>query len=121
MIKGVAILLLFQLLGESIVFSTGLPFPGPVVGLVMLFIAMLLLQSFKLKLFVETERAADGFLANLGLLFLPAGVGIIALWGELQSHVTAILIVLIASTALTLIVTVWTFIFIRRVMRGAQS
>lgn len=121
MIKGIAILLLFQLLGESLVFSTDLPLPGPVVGLVMLFVAMLLLKKYKLKLFANTEQAADGFLANLGLLFLPAGVGIIALWGELQSHVSAILIVLIISTILTLIVTVWTFIFVRRLMGGAQS
>lgn len=118
MIKGIAILLLFQLLGESLVFSTDIPLPGPVVGLTMLFIVMLLLQKYNLKLFAETERAGDGFLANLGLLFLPAGVGVVALWGELQSHLTSILLVLIISTALTLIVTVWTFIYVRRLMGG---
>jgi len=37
MIKGVALLLLFQLVGESIVFVSGVPLPGPVVGLVLLF------------------------------------------------------------------------------------
>ena len=33
MIKGIALLLLFQLLGESFIFMSGLPIPGPVVGL----------------------------------------------------------------------------------------
>ena len=40
MIKGIALLLLFQLLGESFMFTSGLPIPGPVVGLVLPFGAM---------------------------------------------------------------------------------
>ncbi len=38
MISGLAILLLFQLAGELIVTATGLPIPGPVVGMLLLFI-----------------------------------------------------------------------------------
>lgn len=118
MVKGIALLLLFQLLGESLVFTSGIPLPGPVVGLVFLFVAMQLCKAFGLGLFAETEAAADGFLANLGLLFVPAGVGIIALSGELQSQASAILLVLVASAVLTLAVTVWTFIIVRRIVGG---
>lgn len=113
MIKGVTLLLLFQLLGESVVFVSGLALPGPVIGLVFLFVAMQFCKAFRLDLLDEVEAAADGFLGNLGLLFVPAGVGIIALWGELQSEAGAILAVLVASTVLTLALTVWTFIIVR--------
>jgi holin-like protein len=118
MIKGITLLLLFQLLGESLVFISGLPLPGPVVGLVVLFVAMQFCKVLGLDLFAETEVAADGFLANLGLLFVPAGVGIIALSGELQSQAGAILAVLMASAVLTLAITVWTFIIVRRFIGG---
>lgn len=114
MIKGIALLLLFQLIGESIVFSSGMPLPGPVVGLVLLFAAMQSCKAVGLAPFAEAERAADGFLANLGLLFVPAGVGIVALWGQLHSQAGILLVILAASAILTLVVTVWTFIAVQR-------
>ena len=121
MIKGVAILLLFQLLGESLVFITHLPLPGPVVGLVFLFAAMQMSRTYKLGVLVETERVADGFLKNLGLLFVPAGVGIVAMWGQLQSQAGVLLAILLTSVILTLAVTVWTFIAVQRITGGDRS
>ncbi len=53
-------------------------------------------------------------LANLGLFFVPAGVGVVSLWGVLQSEAAPITIVLVVSAALTLCITVWTFIAARR-------
>lgn len=122
MIKGIALLLLFQLLGESAVFLSGIPLPGPVVGLVLLFVAMQACKMLGLGLFAEAETAADGFLANLGLLFVPAGVGIVALWGALQSQAVILLAILVASAVFTLAATVWTFIIVRRLAgRGHSS
>ncbi|MBB5703872.1 holin-like protein [Ochrobactrum daejeonense] len=114
MIKGIALLLLFQLLGESTIFLTGLPIPGPVVGLVLLFVAMQLCKTLHWNIFAEAETAADGFLANLGLLFVPAGVGVITMWSQLQNQATAILAIVVISAILTLAVTVWTFILVQR-------
>ena len=116
MIRGVAILLLFQLLGESLVFITHLPLPGPVVGLVLLFAAMQACSMLDLSLFAETEAVADGFLANLGLLFVPAGVGVVALWSQLQSQAVILLTILVASVIITLAATVWTFIAMQRLV-----
>ncbi|WP_245415989.1 MULTISPECIES: CidA/LrgA family protein [Mesorhizobium] len=116
MIKGIALLLLFQLIGESIVFSSGIPLPGPVVGLVLLFVAMQFCKTMGFSLFSEAETAADGFLANLGLLFVPAGVGIVALWSELQSQAGILLAILVASAIITLAATVWTFIAVQRLI-----
>ncbi|MGB3815221.1 MAG: CidA/LrgA family protein [Shinella sp.] len=120
MIKGIAILLLFQLLGESLVFTTQLPLPGPVVGLVFFFVAMQACKVLGFSVFTETETAADGFLANLGLLFVPAGVGIVALWGQLQSQAAILLVILVTSAIFTLATTVWTFIAVRRLVWRGQ-
>lgn len=114
MIKGIALLLSFQLLGESLVFAFGFSLPGPVMGVVFLFVAMQSCKILGVKLFAEAEAAADGFLSNLGLLFVPAGVGIVGLWGELNNQISAIIAVLVASAVLTLIVTVWTFVAVKR-------
>lgn len=120
-IKGVVVLLLFQLLGESVVFTTHFPVPGPVLGLGLLFGAMYACNATGFKVFVETEAAADGFLANLGLLFVPAGVGIVALWNQLHSQAVILLTILVASVIITMAVTVWTFIAVQRLVGRGQA
>lgn len=114
MLRGIAILLLFQLLGESTVFLTKLPVPGPVVGLVMLFLALQLGRRIAGTSFAPIEQASTSLLANLGLLFVPAGVGVVSLLGVLQAQAGPIALVLVGSAVFTLLVTVRTFIAARR-------
>src|SRR5690349_8953139 len=116
MIRGIAALLLFQLLGESLVFLTGLPVPGPVVGLVLLFLVLLASRDLGQETQVSVEQVANGLLANLGLLFVPAGVGVVALWSVVRGQGLAIGVVLVLSAVFTLAVTVWTFLLTRRLL-----
>lgn len=116
MLRGIAALLLFQLLGESIVFLTRLPVPGPVVGIVLLFAAMQAGRRFGHATYPRIEAVADTMLANLGLMFVPAGVGVVALWGVVQNQATAIIAVLVLSAIFTLAITVWTFIGVRKLI-----
>ncbi|MGE6742024.1 CidA/LrgA family protein [Allorhizobium pseudoryzae] len=114
MLRGIAALLMFQLIGESIVFLTKFPVPGPVVGLVLLFAVLQLGRRLGRAPFPQVEGAANTLLSNLGLFFVPAGVGVVSLWGVLQSEAAPITIVLVVSAAVTLGITVWTFIAARR-------
>lgn len=114
MLRGIAALLLFQLIGESLVFLTKLPVPGPVVGLVLLFAALQLGRRLGQAPFAQVEGAANALLSNLGLLFVPAGVGVVSLWHVVEAEAGAIGIVLVLSAAMTLMATVWTFIAARR-------
>lgn len=116
MLKGLATLLLFQLLGESVAFTTALPIPGPVLGL--LFLLIFLRFRNPLSQQDDIEKAANGLLANLGLFFVPAGVGIIALFGVVQRELVPIAIILVASAIVTLISSVWIFILVRRLVEG---
>jgi holin-like protein len=73
MIGALAVLLLCQLAGEALARAAGLPVPGPVLGMGLLLAALLVRGRAPDAL----GRTADGLLAHLGLLFVPAGVGVV--------------------------------------------
>lgn len=101
MLRSLAILLLFQCLGEGLVFVLGLPVPGPVVGMVLLFGALLAWP----RLYALVEASGNELVRHLSLLFVPAGVGILAAASGIGNQWLAIAAALVGSTFLTLIVT----------------
>lgn len=101
MLPAFAILLLFQCLGEGVVFLLGLPVPGPVAGMILLFCTLVAWPALQKRI----EEAANELLRHLSLLFVPAGVGIVAAASSGAGHWLAILASLVVSTLLTLAVT----------------
>ncbi|MFC0252111.1 CidA/LrgA family protein [Massilia consociata] len=101
MLAAFTILLLFQCLGEGIVFLLNLPLPGPVAGMLLLIAALLAWPALG-KL---VEEGANILLSHLSLLFIPAGVGIVATAASGSGHWGAILASLVASTVLAMGVT----------------
>ncbi len=111
MLFGLFVLLACQLAGEGLVRGLGLPLPGPVVGIVLL-VAGLYGADRMRRTSADSSAvgdAADGLLRYLGLLFVPAGVGLAQSYDLVLAHWLAILAALVGSTAATLIVTVYTF------------
>lgn len=104
MIRGLTLLLLLQVVGEVIVGVTGLPVPGPVVGMVLLFGW---LQWRRPAADAGTVRAADGLLRHLQLLFVPAGVGVITHLAVLRSEALPIGVSLVVSWLVALAVVGW--------------
>lgn len=110
MLEGITILIFLQFLGEIIAGVTRLPIPGPVIGLG-------LLAGFALMRGAMPEPiviAGDSILKHLSLLFVPAGVGLIAFGDKLLAEGTRLIILLIASTAITMTVTALVFRFLAR-------
>lgn len=105
MIKGLVQLLLFQGLGEVISKLLGLPIPGPVVGLILL-LATLLIRN---KLDPDLDMVATGFTQNLGLLFIPAAVGVVMFIPQLAEYGLAIAAILIISVGLSVAASAITF------------
>lgn len=101
MIATFACLLIFQCLGEGIVFGLSLPIPGPVAGMVLLFFALLISP----RLLAGIEHTGTELLRNLSLLFVPAGVGIVVAASSIQGHWLALITSMMGSTLLTLAVT----------------
>ncbi len=101
MIRAMAVLLLCQLAGTIFQQASGLPLPGPVLGLVML-----------LAYFIRTggpspvmRDTAQGLLKYLGLLFVPAGVGIVSELQALRENAVAIAVAIPVSSLAALLVT----------------
>jgi holin-like protein len=74
-IAGLAALLACQLAGEALARLFAMPVPGPVVGMALLFAALLARRRPEPP--DDLARVSDGLLAQLGLLFVPAGVGVV--------------------------------------------
>lgn len=98
MLAGLTWLLVFQCLGEVLVRLLRLPVPGPVAGMVLLFVALRLRAAVPAPL----EDAADGLLRHLSLLFVPAGVGVMLHFSRLAEEGLALAVALVASTALAI-------------------
>ena len=100
-LRFIALLLLCQLVGEVLVVWSGLPVPGPVVGMVLLFVGLGLHGGVPDGL----GRVVDGLLSHLSLLFVPAGVGVMLHLAMLREEWLAISTALVLSTVLTVAVT----------------
>ncbi len=126
MIASLSLILLCQLAGEVIVRGLSLPMPGPVVGLLLLLLLLLARDRFGVLARGPlqqdgVENASRGLLAHLSLLFVPAGVGVMQKLDVVADHGIAIAAVLAISVALTLLVTVATFLVASRLLARGRS
>jgi putative effector of murein hydrolase LrgA (UPF0299 family) len=126
MIASLSLILLCQLGGEVIVRGLVLPMPGPVVGLMLLLLLLLARDRFAVLARGPlqgdgVESASRGLLANLSLLFVPAGVGVVQKLDLVAEHGIAIAAVLAISVVVTLLVTVATFLIASRLMARGRS
>lgn len=101
MLYTLAILLLFQCLGEGLVFVLKLPVPGPVIGMLLLFAALLL----RPRLHALVEPGGTELLRHLSLLFVPAGAGIVAAGAQIGGQWPALVAALVGGTLVTLALT----------------
>ena len=101
MLRAVTILLLYQLAGEVIARALSLPVPGPVIGLALLFATLVVRGAVA----DDLRDTANGLLAHLSLLFVPAGVGVMVYLDRIGREWLAIFTALIVSTVLTIAVT----------------
>jgi len=99
-LRGFAWLLLLQSAGELLAHGLRLPFPGPVVGMVLLLLAL----NFALVR-APVAACAEFLLAHLSLLFVPVGVGVMTHLGLVSQYGVRMLLALVLSTWLGLAVT----------------
>ena len=101
MIEQIARAMLWLCVGEIAVRSGLLPLPAPVTGLILLYAEL----TVRGKLPDDLGVLADRVLQFLGMLFVPAGVGVIAYLDVLKAEAGPILVAVIGGTAITLFVT----------------
>jgi holin-like protein len=90
------------LAGEGLTRALHLPFPGPVIGLLLL---LLVLQIPALR--APVAAIAEQLLAHLSLLFVPVGVGVVVHLGVLSDYAWQLLLIIAVSTWAGMAATAW--------------
>ena len=99
-LQGLAFLLLMQSGGEALSHLLKLPVPGPVVGMVLLLLAL------RWRPEQDAVAPAAGFLLqHLSLLFVPVGVGVMTHLALLSTHGLQLVLVIVLSTWIGMAVT----------------
>ena len=99
-LRGLALLLLLQALGEVLSHGLSLGVPGPVIGFLLLLVA---LQMARLR--APVAAAAEILLTHLSLLFVPVGVGVITHLDLVSKYGLRLTLVIVVSTWIGLAVT----------------
>jgi holin-like protein len=101
MLAYLTLIFSLQLVGEVFVVATGLPVPGPVVGMALLFAGLLVHGGIPDSL----GGVADALITNLSLLFVPAGVGVMLHARLIANEMVPLSVALVVSTLLAIAVT----------------
>jgi len=126
MVQVFAVLLACQLAGEVMARMSGVPVPGPVIGLMLLFALMAWRQRISAVLPAASgdgtlEATAHGLLRHLSLLFVPAGVGVIQRLDVLGRDGVALVVALVVSSVLGLVVSALVFRALARRSAGGPA
>jgi putative effector of murein hydrolase LrgA (UPF0299 family) len=116
MIHALLVLLAFQLGGEAVARGLSLPVPGPVPGMV----ALAACLAASPRLMALMRPLAEGILAHLSLLFVPAGVGVVGHLTALGAMGPGLALAIAVSTAAAIAVGALTFALVAR-LTGSEA
>jgi len=98
MIAALTWLLLYQLAGEVLARVLSLPVPGPVIGMALLFLTLVIRGRMGRSIPPSLQQTATALLQNLSLLFVPAGTGVMLYLQLIADEWLPITAALIVST-----------------------
>lgn len=100
-LRQFGIILAVTCVGEILKYFIPLPIPGSIYGLVLMFV-LLATKVLKLEYVKET---GEFLIEIMSLMFIPAGVGLITSWKQIQPFLIPILVITLVSTFVVMIVT----------------
>ncbi|WP_273431073.1 CidA/LrgA family protein [Chitinibacter tainanensis] len=103
MLYGITIIFATLFAGEALSRLLQLPIPGAVMGMLLLTLIAILRRGLDRRV----VDAAGAMLRYLGVLFIPAGVGLMTLGDEIGRQGWALLATLLISTVMTMAGTAW--------------
>lgn len=90
-VKQFAVIMLVTALGELLKFLIPLPIPGSIYGLILM-LAGLMTGIIKLE---NVERAGEFLVEIMPVMFIPAAVGLLDSWSELQSVLLPVCVIIV--------------------------
>jgi holin-like protein len=100
----IAVIFAICLVGEFLHNTVGVPLPGNIIGMILLF----LLLCLKIIKPAQIKDVSDFFLKRIAFFFLPASIGIMAAGDEILKRWPLLLILCIVLTIVTMVATGWT-------------
>lgn len=104
MLYGLALILICQLVGDTLVKLLGLPLPGPLVGMLLLFGLCVVRGSVP----ESVKECGGALLRHMMLLFIPAVAGVMLHFERVGSEWLPFIVAGIGGAAVTLAVTALT-------------
>jgi holin-like protein len=102
-------ILVLQLIGEALQKYFNLSIPGPVIGLILMLLTLMMTNSKKLNMLAPLRtniiNTSETLLSYLSLLFVPIGVGVVMHLQLLEMQLLRILVVILIGTMSTMIFT----------------
>lgn len=117
MFRQLAIIIGCLAVGEFIVWLTGISVPSSILGMLLL---TLLLKVRIIKL--EWVETISNFLVkNMGFFFVPPGVALMMYFDIIKAEILPIVLATAISTVIVLVVTGWTHIATRKVIKRIKA
>ena len=110
------IILTISFLGEALKYLLPLPIPASIYGMVILFMG-LLMGLIRLE---WVKDAGKFLIAIMPVMFIPAGVGLMASWGILKSMLIPVIVVTVVAIITVMFVTGTVSQFIIRMDKKAE-
>lgn len=110
MLGGLALILAFQLVGEVLVRVTGLPIPGPVIGMVLFFVWLRVRRPGE---DATSVKAADVLVKYLPIMFVPTTVGVIVYGPMVAAQWLPAAVTSFGTWLLTFILVAWVAVWLR--------
>lgn len=100
-LRQFGIILAVTCVGEIMKYFIPLPIPGSIYGLILMFV-LLLTKVIKVD---HVKETGEFLIEIMPLMFIPAGVGLITSWSQLQPFLVPLLVITVVSTFVVMIVT----------------
>ena len=100
-LRQFGIILAVTCVGEIMKYFIPLPIPGSIYGLILMFV-LLLAKVIKVE---HVKETGEFLIETMPLMFIPAGVGLITSWSQLQPFLVPLLVITVVSTFVVMIVT----------------
>lgn len=99
-VKQFLIILLISFMGEVLKYLLPFPIPASIYGLAILFLAL----QFKVLKLEAIQETAKFLIDIMPLMFIPAGVGLLESWGDLEKILIPVTMIMVISTVLVMAV-----------------
>ena len=117
MFRQLAIIIGCLAVGEFITWLTGISVPSSIIGMLLLTF-LLKMKVIKLE-WVET--ISNFLVKNMGFFFVPPGVALMLYFDIIGKEIVSIVLATTLSTMLVLVVTGWTHIMTRKIIKRIKG